>query len=219
MLTGWQTDDEVSDSDSDSDSDHEEQEEDEEDEETEEDEEDDDEGKVIETRRVYSTGFHACYPHTLLKHGMAMWLLLLLLLQLAPTAIRVQWLDAPESDIDSSKAVIVDRSFLHGDIVTLTSHYTNTANTAATAPVSRVKQCGTVCDVKLHVTLKEVLKHGAENESVSVKELSTHGNIDYVHPYQIGRVVTKGSMLGQVSDVKQTKQLADWAGFMRNALL
>lgn len=93
--------------------------------------------------------------------------------------VRVLWIDGTEKTEDIDSVVVVDRSFLHGDIVASSSDPTG--------------QTGLVTDVSLLVDLQGA--HGEIVKGVSAKDLRR------IREFNVGDYVVNGLWLGRVDEV------------------
>lgn len=93
--------------------------------------------------------------------------------------VRVLWIDGTEKTEDIDSVIIVDRSFLHGDIVASISDPTG--------------QMGLVADVSLVVDLQGA--HGEMIKGVSSKDLKR------IREFNVGDYVVSGPWLGRVDEV------------------
>lgn len=93
--------------------------------------------------------------------------------------VRVLWIDGVEKTEDIDSVVVMDRSFLHGDIVA-----------SATDPTG---QMGLVADVSLVVDLQG--PHGEIIKGVSSKDLRR------IREFNVGDYVVSGPWLGRVDEV------------------
>ncbi|KAM0880114.1 hypothetical protein ACQ4PT_027962 [Festuca glaucescens] len=93
--------------------------------------------------------------------------------------VRVQWIDGSEKTEDIDSVVVVDRSFLHGDMVASSSDPTG--------------QMGLVADVSLVVDLKGA--RGDIVKGVSAKDLRR------IREFNVGDYVVNGLWLGRVDEV------------------
>ncbi|KAJ6839040.1 putative ubiquitin-conjugating enzyme E2 23 [Iris pallida] len=98
---------------------------------------------------------------------------------LQDSEVRIMWHDGSETTEKASDLTVVDRTFLHGDIIASASDQTG--------------QLGLVVDVKITVDLLaasgEVIKHISSKDLKSIREFS------------IGDHVVRGAWLGRVDDV------------------
>ncbi|XP_006643704.1 probable ubiquitin-conjugating enzyme E2 23 isoform X2 [Oryza brachyantha] len=93
--------------------------------------------------------------------------------------VRVLWIDGVEKTEDIDSVVVMDRSFLHGDIVASASDPTG--------------QMGLVADVSLVVDLQG--PHGDIIKGVSSKDLRR------IREFNVGDYVVSGAWLGRVDEV------------------
>ncbi|KAG8046185.1 hypothetical protein GUJ93_ZPchr0008g14150 [Zizania palustris] len=93
--------------------------------------------------------------------------------------VRVLWIDGAEKTEDIDSVIVIDRSFLHGDIVASASDPTG--------------QMGLVADVNLVVDLQG--PHGEMIKGVSSKDLRR------IREFNVGDYVVSGPWLGRVDEV------------------
>ncbi|XP_044974445.1 probable ubiquitin-conjugating enzyme E2 23 isoform X1 [Hordeum vulgare subsp. vulgare] len=93
--------------------------------------------------------------------------------------VRVLWIDGTEMTEDIDSVVVVDRTFLHGDMVASSSDPTG--------------QMGLVADVSLVVDLQGA--HGEMIKGVSAKDLRR------IREFNVGDYVVSGLWLGRVDEV------------------
>jgi ubiquitin-protein ligase len=104
--------------------------------------------------------------------------------KLAPGYVRVAWPDRVEEEIHHSCLRLIDRSFLHGDVIVPRSNPQG--------------QIGTVIEVQVLADVTFPAVNGGADE-ITLKQVSTK-ILEPPHPFIIGRYATRGAMLGMVQN-------------------
>lgn len=106
--------------------------------------------------------------------------------RLPPNYVRVAWPDRVEEELSADRLRVIDRSFLHGDVVVRRSDPEG--------------QIGTVVDVQVLADCHWEGVNGGP-DALNLTRLDTK-HLEPAHPFLVGRYVTKGAMLGIVHDTK-----------------